>query len=109
LPAKFQRSTRKPPDRVLTISKIRHLALNNHALRRALSNSCYYFSGEPNADDQMQILAMCERRPGTVANERAHRLFYRRLRQSLIDAKGHDALSSTTRAWPVCLATHISK
>ena len=28
-----------------TISKVRHLALNHHALRRALPNSCYYFSG----------------------------------------------------------------
>jgi hypothetical protein len=40
----------------------------------------------------MQMLAMCERRPGTVANERAHGSFYRRFRQSLIDSKGRDAL-----------------
>src|SRR5438270_277422 len=40
----------------------------------------------------MQMLAMCESGPGTVANERAHRLFYRRLRQSLIDSKRRDAL-----------------
>jgi hypothetical protein len=93
---------------VLTISKIRHLALNNHTLRRALSNSCYYFSGEPNADNQMQILAMRERRPGTVANERAHGLFYGRLRQSLIDSKGRDALVvNNTRVAGVFSDAHI--
>jgi hypothetical protein len=56
----------------------------------------------------MQILTMCESRPGTVANERAHGLFYRRLRQSLIDSKGRDALVvNTTRVAGVFSDTHI--
>jgi hypothetical protein len=55
------------------------------------ANGRYDFSSELNADDQMQILAMCQGRPGTVANEHADGLFYSRLRQSLIDSKGRDA------------------
>jgi hypothetical protein len=39
----------------------------------------------------MQILAMCQGRPGTIANKRVDSFFYRRLRQSLIDSKGGDA------------------
>jgi hypothetical protein len=40
----------------------------------------------------MQILAMRHSGPGTVSDKRGHGLFYRRLRQSLIDSKGRDAL-----------------
>jgi hypothetical protein len=39
----------------------------------------------------MQILAMCQGRPGTIANKRADSFFYRRFRQSLLDSKGRDA------------------
>jgi hypothetical protein len=42
---------KEPMDSVLTTSKIRHLTLNDHALRCRLPNSCYYFSGELNAND----------------------------------------------------------
>ncbi|HEU5247107.1 MAG TPA: hypothetical protein VFU09_08470 [Candidatus Udaeobacter sp.] len=81
---------KEPPDSVLTISKVGHLTLNNHALRRALPNSCYYFSGELNADDQMQTLTMCQSGPRTLADKRGRGVFYRRLRQALIDSKKRD-------------------
>jgi hypothetical protein len=56
----------------------------------------------------MQMLAMCESRPRTVANERAHGLFHRRLRQSLIDSKGSDALVvNNTRVAGVLSDAHI--
>jgi len=81
---------KEPPDGVLAISEIGHLTLNNHALRRALPDSRHYFSSEPNADDQMQMLTMCQSGPGALPDKRGHGLFYRRLRQSLIDSKKRD-------------------
>jgi hypothetical protein len=81
---------KEPLDSVLTISKVGHLTLNDHALGRALPNSCYHFSGELNANDQMQILTMRQSRPGALADKRGYGLLYRRLRQSLIDSKKRD-------------------
>src|SRR6266487_3835248 len=99
---------KEPPDSVLTICKVGHLTLNNHALRRALPNSCYYFACQPNANDQMRILTMSQSGPGTLADKRRHSLFYRRLRQSLIDSKKRDVfLISILRVANVFSNAHI--